>query len=228
MKRSWLRCIPAVLGAALLVSGCASGYLLDNTVQAFSGLQGLPAQPTYRFERLPSQSALPGQDRVEALADPALFRAGLRRDDAAPRYSVQVSARVQRVLSPWADPWDPGWGWGGFGFAGGRHAALGFGWGGPFPRMEQPWYQREVGVLVRDLASHKVVFESHATNDGPFLDNDAALAAMFQAALQGFPTPPQGPRRVDIQIGGKAQAAAPAAASTAAASAPAAAVPATR
>jgi hypothetical protein len=27
------------------------------------------------------------------------------------------------------------------------------------------------------------------------------LAAMFQAALQGFPTAPAGPRRVDVQVG---------------------------
>lgn len=210
MKRSWLRCIASLLGASLLLSGCASGYLLDNTVQAFSGLQGLPAQPTYRFERLPSQAALPGQDRLEALADPALHQAGLRRDDANPRYTVQVSARVQQVLSPWADPWDPGWGWG-WG---------GWGWRRPFP--DQLWFQREVGVVVRDVASHQAVFESRASNDGPFLDNDVALAAMFQAAMQGFPTPPPGPRRVDIQIGGKARAAAPATAP----SAPPAAVPA--
>jgi hypothetical protein len=69
----------------------------------------VPANPAYRFERLPSQQN-DQQDQVEAWADPALFRAGLKRDDAAPRYSVQVAARVQRILSPWADPWD---GWGG-------------------------------------------------------------------------------------------------------------------
>jgi hypothetical protein len=27
------------------------------------------------------------------------------------------------------------------------------------------------------------------------------LPAMFDAAMQGFPTPPAGPRRVDIQVG---------------------------
>ena len=67
--------------------------------------------------------------------------------------------------------------------------------------MEQPWYQREVSVLVRDLASNRVVFESRATNEGPWLDNRSVLPAMFEAAMQGFPNPPQGPRRVDIQVG---------------------------
>ena len=196
MKR-WLQSFfLAVLAVAL--SGCATGYLLDNQVQAFSSLPTLPAQPTYRFERLLSQQAHPAQAELEALADPALHRAGLRRDDAAPKYSVQVGARIQRVVSPWADPWDPwGWGWGG---GWGIHGH-GIGLWGPFPRMEQPWYQREVSVLVRDLASNRVVFESRAANEGPWLDNGAVLPAMFEAAMQGFPNPPQGPRRVDIQVG---------------------------
>jgi len=204
--RSWRLALPAA--AAVLLSGCST-YLLENNVQSFSGLPALPANPTYSFERLPSQANQPGQNTLEALADPALFRAGLRRDDSAPRYTVQVSARVQRVLSPWADPWDS-WGWGG-GW-GPRYAFHhpGF-WGGPFPRMEQPWYQREVGVVVREKASNQVVYETHAASDGPWLDQTVVLPAMFDAALQGFPNPPQGVRRVNIQLGNQktAQAAAP-------------------
>jgi len=121
-----------VLAAALAaLSGCASTYLLDNQVQSFSQLAMLPAQPTYRFERSLSQQMDPAQQALEALADPALHKAGLRRDDAAPKYSVQVSARAERVLSPYADPWG-GWGWGGWGLGvGGRH--FGIGLGGPWP-----------------------------------------------------------------------------------------------
>src|SRR5688500_14935898 len=99
MKRSW-RSVALSGVAAALLSGCST-YMLDNNVQSCSGLQALPANPTYSFERLPSQANQPGQAQLEALADPALFQAGLRRDDASPRYTVQVSARVQRVLSPW-------------------------------------------------------------------------------------------------------------------------------
>ena len=210
------------LALVAVLAGCASTYKLDNTVQSFSGLPTLPANPTFRFERLPSQLGA-SQDQLEALADPALFKAGLRRDDAAPRFSVLVSARVQRVISPWADPWygpGPGpWGWRGRGY-------WGPGWGpgfGPWSGMDQPWYLREVSVLVRDVASNKVVFESHANSDGPYLDNGAALAAMFDAAMQGFPNPPIGPRRVDVQIatGQQQTASAPAAATAPAASAPA-------
>jgi hypothetical protein len=199
MKRSLLKLLALAAVAGWLLSGCAGGYLLDNRVQSFSSLPTLPAAATYRFERLPSQQA-PGQVELEAMADAALHQAGLKRDDANPKYSVQVSGRIQPTLSPWADPWDR-WGWGG-GFAlGVRRHGFGFGFGGPFGRMESPWYHREVAVIVRELPSHRVVFESHASNDGPWLDNASVFPAMFQAALQGFPNPPAGPRRVDIQVG---------------------------
>jgi hypothetical protein len=206
MSHCVLRVLAWVTLAALLLSGCASGYLLDNTVQSFSGLTALPSEAGYRFERLPSQQS-PAQAQLEALADPALLKAGLRRDDARPRYSVQVTARIQRVLSPWASPWD-GWGWGGWGWGPGfwrhhhHHPGFGhFGHFGAFGRMESPWYQREVEVIVRELPSNRAVFESRAFNDGPWLDHATVLAAMFQAVLQGFPNPPPGPRRVNIQIG---------------------------
>lgn len=189
--------VPLVLLVALL-QGCATSYLLENQVQTFSSVPTLPANPSYRFERLPSQLS-PLQDQLEALADPALFNAGLRRDDAQPRYAVQVSARVQRSISPWAEPWDRwglnvglGWGRGSFGFA------------GPVGRWEQPWFQREVAVVIRDLGTSKVVFESQAVSESTLMDNTAVLPAMLQAAMQGFPNPPVGVRRVDISISASA------------------------
>ncbi len=188
-----VRLLCAVLAAAVLLGGCATSFLLDNRVQAFSAGVPLAEPPSYRFERLLSQLAEPAQATLEAMADPALHKAGLRRDDAAPRYSVQVSARIQRSLSPWADPW--GWGWG-FGIGGPS-----WGYFRPYPLMEQPWFQREVGVIVREIASNRVIFESQASNDGPWLDNRSVLPAMFEAAMQGFPNPPTGPRRVDIVVG---------------------------
>jgi hypothetical protein len=182
----------AALAVAVL-AGCSSTYTLDNQVQTFSHLTGVPPSPTYRFERLLSQQVDPVQTQLEVLADPALHRAGFRRDDANPRYSIQVSARVQRVISPWADPWPPRFH---FGFWG-RRAGFGTGFGG----MDSPWYQREVGVVVREIASNKVVYETHAVNDGPFFDNSTVLPAMFEAAMQGFPNPPVGPRKVDVLLG---------------------------
>jgi hypothetical protein len=106
-------------------------------VQTFSQLSSVPAQAGYRFERcLRSRPPTRMQSALEAMADPALFKAGLRRDDTAPRYGVQVTAREQRVLSPFADPWDYG-GWGGAGWGGGfglSHHGVGIGVGGPCTR----------------------------------------------------------------------------------------------
>jgi hypothetical protein len=182
-----------------LLAGCAS-YRMDNTVQAFSGLQVLPPNPTYRFERLPSQVGQPMQDQLEAQADPVLHRAGLRRDDATPRYAVLVNASFQQSQSPWPEP---GMSSVGVGLGlGGRGGGIGLGVGGLFPGgMQQPWYQRQVSVLLRDIASGRVVFESHANNSGPWLDPAAAVGAMLDAAMQGFPNPPPGVRRVDLNLG---------------------------
>jgi hypothetical protein len=190
--------------AALVLSGCATGYKLDNQVQSFSSLPPAAAQYPYRFDRTPSQQADPNQAQLEAFAEQALFAAGFRRDDAAPRYAVQVSARVNPMLSPYADPWDR-WGWGFGGWGWGRHAGIGFGWHSRFP--EPSWYHREANVIVRELASNKVVYETRAVNDGPWFDNASVLPAMFQAALQGFPNPPAGVRQVDIQVGAAKKAA---------------------
>ena len=183
----------------LALAGCAGTYTLDNTVQSFSQLPALAQPATYRFERLPSQQA-PDQGQLEAFADPALHAAGLRRDDASPRFSVQINARVERTISPWADPWDRfGWGWGAWG--GRRHWGMGMGMGGGYP-LEPSWFHRQVDVVVRDLGSNRVVYESRAVSDGPYFDSAKVFPAMFGAALQGFPNPPAGPRQVNIQIPG--------------------------
>jgi|SRR5438105_1551430 len=189
--KGWL-----AVAALVWLAGCASTYTLDSTVQSFSHVATLPQPATYRFERLLSQQDL-AQPQLEAFADPALNAAGLRRDDASPRYSVQIGARVAQTLSPWADPWGPGWGLGG-GW-GGRRGGWGFGLHSRYG-YEPPWYHREVDVVVRELGSNRVVYESRAISDGPYFDSKKVFPAMFTAALQGFPNPPAGPRRVDVQI----------------------------
>lgn len=186
----------AALAAAVVLAACGT-YTLDNTVQSFSQLQGVPAPATYRFDRLPSQQG-PLQAQLEAMADQSLQAAGLRRDDANPRYSVQVSARTIETLSPWADPWDGyGWGWRAGAWRWRRTHAFGFS-----AYQEPSWYHREVNVIVRELATNRVVYESRAISDAPYLDAAKVFPAMFQAAMQGFPNPPQGPRVVNVQIAG--------------------------
>jgi hypothetical protein len=193
MNRSIFR----LLGAALLagwLSACTNGYMLDNDVQSFSSLPALPAQPTYRFERLPSQQS-PAQAELEAMASAALQQSGLRREDAAPRYSVQVSGAITRILSPWSDRWMYG-SWGG-------PVRNHFGRGAFTAGTDEPyWYRREITVILRELPTNRVVFESRGTNDGPWVDDQAVFGAMFRASMQGFPNPPSGLRRVNVQVGG--------------------------
>jgi hypothetical protein len=197
--RSTLRYTGAWAAAAIavaLLSGCATSWQLDNTVQSFSAPPAVQTPASYRFDRLPSQQA-PGQEQLEAMADPALRKAGFQRNDASPRYGVQLTARLQPVLSPWADPWD-GWAWGGFGFH--RRAGFGFGVSHRFNSLDSTWYRREAGVVVRELSTGKVVYETRAVNDGPWSNNADVFPAMFEAALQGFPNPPPGPRQVNITV----------------------------
>lgn len=190
-KSPWARVL--LLASVLLFAGCAGTFTLENTVQSFTQVTTLPPPATFRFDQLPSQRTPAGM-QMQAMAEGALRQAGLQRDDVHPRYSVQVGARVQQVLSPWAAPyagwgWGPGWGWR-------RH-----GWMGA--DLDQRWFERDVSIVIRDLqADGKVVYETHAHSDGPWLDNGPILPAMFQAAMQGFPNPPPGPRQINVQLAG--------------------------
>lgn len=180
------------------LAGCATRWVVDSDVTSFSGIAAIPAGATYRFERLPSQQASePRQQQLEAMASAALERAGLRRDDVDPRYSAQIGARVTAELSPWADPWlhgGGGWGvWGGQGYGGGWY-------GSAFPPASNPWYARDVSIVLRELPSNRIVYETRARNEGPYSSSAAILPVMFQAALHGFPNPPAVARRVDIEL----------------------------
>lgn len=203
-----VRAIAALCLGVMLLSGCSSIVVVDSDVQAFSTLPAMPARAGYRFERLPSQQSNAARQAVlEGMAQQALAKAGMQRDDAAPAYSVQIGASVQRLARPqWDDPW-PGWGlsgryivnrrgqvvWlGGYGGFGGYYGYPGF--------YDMPYFVRTVSLTMRDLATHQVVYETHASHDGPWTNTDAILPVMFDAALRGFPNPPQGPRRVDIEI----------------------------
>ncbi len=195
----------------LLLSGCAAMNQLGSDVQTQSSLKSLPVAG-YRFERLPSQQApefAQNQSALEAMAERALTLVGLKRNDVKPGYSVLVSARVQRDLrsSAWDDPFygagrfNVGYG-SGFTNVRGRSGFRGgiyFGGGGYYPRYD-PLLHREVSVVMRDLSTGQVVYETQAFNDSLWTDSDAVLPLMFEAAVSGFPTPPSGRRMVNINV----------------------------
>jgi hypothetical protein len=188
-----------VLGASIVLSGCAGMATLRSEVASFGDWPAGQAAGTYAFERLPSQQARAQEQEVlEAAARPALEAAGFKPATAGadPQVLVQLGARITRVdRSPWDDPlW-----WGGS-FGTWRHGP----WSGPSLqlglRMDPPRVDREVAVLLRDRASGKPVYEARASNDGYSIGNAQLLAAMFAAALKDFPAVGLSPRVVVVPL----------------------------
>lgn len=186
--------------AALLLTGCSSMRVVDSDVVSFTPAAAKPitVPAKYRFERLPSQQAhAEQQTQLEALAVPVLSLFGLQHNDPAAQYSVLIDVRVQRDAN---DPWESPW----FGVS--RHHFIGFGAGryGRFGLVaihtDFPAYRREISVVMRDLANSQVVYESRAQHEGRWPDDAAIVAAMLQAALNGFPKAAVGPRKVNIEI----------------------------
>lgn len=174
-----------IVASALVLGGCATTPRPDAEVQAYSKLAAPVGQAAFRFEVLPShQDANKRRAEVEAMAERALAKLGLTRNDAKARFSVQVAARVHREdRLDWPDNWHYGWGW-----YGPRHFSpvrrLGPLWGMP----TTPWFQREVSLTLRDLASGEVVYETHARQEGTGGATNAILEALFNAALGEFPS----------------------------------------
>ncbi len=196
----------AIIFVAIILSACASGpRVVDADVRTHAaqppGAAVLQA-PHYRFERGgPAIAGQPAPDRLEALAQAALARVGAVHDDAAPRVSVLVGATVGAY---WRDDWGPygasnprlalglGYGW--------RGGGIGLGWGGPMWDASIPGYVSEVSLLMRDLQTGQIVYDTRARHDGPWHDTDHVLAALFVAALEGYPQPGAAQRRVNVPL----------------------------
>jgi hypothetical protein len=191
----WLAAL-ALLAAAALLQGCATTWRVDSDVRTFSTLPALQPGSTYRFERLPSQQAHGEQQQaLESIAQQSLARYGLRRDDAAAQYSVQIGARAQREASPWEDNWL---------LPGRDYVVNGAGqvvWVQSFARPELPWFRREVSVVIRDLRqAGKVVYETQAAHEGRWADSSLILPALFDSALTDFPQATTGVKRVSVTV----------------------------
>ena len=203
MSLFWLKWagVAAILAG---LSACATG---PRTVDA--QVRTVAAQPPgaavlnqahYRFDRVPPVAGQPAPDKLEAMAQAALARVGLQRDDAGAAISVQVGATSGAY---WADGWGRPLGWGprmslGMGF--GRGGALGWGMGWPLDDPSVPVYVSEVSLLMRDLRTGQIVYDTRARHDGPWSDTDNILPALFAAALEGFPNPAQTERPVGVPL----------------------------
>ena len=184
--------------ATMLLTACSGMRVVDSDVTAFSAWTAAPPAPgtRYRFERLPSQTTATQQDRIEALATTSLAKVGMALSPADARYSVQVLL-VTEIAQRYPDS---GFGLGGPGVSIGG-GSFGTSIGLSFPiGFANPDYRRTVSVLMRELSSQKVVFETRALHSGSGGDAFAVLPAMLDSALLGFPQPPAGTRRINVEI----------------------------
>lgn len=186
-------------GAALLaLGGCASLNSLSSDVRSYGTWPAGRAPGTYVFERLPSQASQPEQQAaLEDAARPAVEMAGFKpaADAARADVTIQLGARITRYdTSPWDDPmwWNYGYGFGRFG---GWRPGFGMGY-----RYDNPRYEREVAVLIRDRSSGAPLYESRAVNDSLVGGDSESLSLMYEAALKDFPTPAVSPRRVVVPL----------------------------
>ena len=189
------------LALAALLTGCAGMRVVDSQVLAVANVPpGVQLQGAkYRFERLPSQVSNPEAGLAEQQAEQALAAVGLVRDDAAAQLSVLVGFQgTQYLADPWGYPYPGTYGSISIGRGVPWGSGVGFGMGMRFPPPTQ--YRREVSLILRDLKSGQVVYETRASHDGPWSDSVTIFATLFKAALAHFPNPPAGMQRVNIEI----------------------------
>ena len=205
------------MGVAAVLAGltaCATGpRTVDaevRTVAAQAPGAAVLQQPRYRFERGQLVVGQPAPEKLEAMAQAALARVGAVRDDAGAQLSVQVGGYVSAY---WRDEWGRPMGYGprvslGVGVGGGwRGGAVGLGMGWPLYDPDIPAYVSEVSLLMRDLRTGQIVYDTRARHDGPWHDTENVLAALFVAALEGYPSPAQSVRRVGVPLVPAAKAA---------------------
>lgn len=203
MKRPHIQiAILSVVFFSVMLTGCSGMRLIESDVNAFSTWTSAPPAPgtPYRFERLPSQQSTNAQqDRVEALARTSLGKVGMVLEPSTARFGVQVvfnTEFAQRFPNT-------GFGFGGPGvFLGAGNMGGSLGLSFPIGSMGygEPLYKRSLSVMMRDLVTQKVVFETSALHDSAGNDAFSVLPAMLDSALLGFPQPPAGLRRINVEI----------------------------
>lgn len=177
---------------ALVLTGCSSTRVVENDVRSYSTFKAMPAPATYRLERLPSQQAdSPFREMIERLATSALANVGMQRDDQNGNLRLELNAYANAYMPSWPyyNNWNVGFGYGPWGWS------PGFGYYGGWRDMPPTMYVRDVRLVFRNTEG-TAVFESSARYDDIWTNDEAIFRTLFQSALEGFPTPPQGERRV--------------------------------
>jgi hypothetical protein len=183
----WLFC---ALLVPLLLAGCAMPRMIDSDVNSFAGTAPAVRGASFRFDRLPSQQNTGGvQDRIEAITQTALEHVGLTRNDAAPRYLVQVQFSAETMRNPYYRPRTR--------LVVGADGRIYEEW--PlFPDLNTPWFRHSVKLVLRDSGNGQAAYETTAVFDGPWSDTLNLLPPMLEAALQDYPQPMR--RRVVVEL----------------------------
>lgn len=188
--------------AALGLPGCASLGSVNVTVRTFGAWPAGRPAGRYAFDRLPSQEASPeARAALESAASAALERVGFSAapDADSADVLVQFGARQAQVIAP-----PPRVSFGiGIGMPVNRHGGVGFG------LNTYPWYAdrvsqlRELGLLLIDRPTRKVLVEVQVRHESRFGGGDEVLQALFDAALDGYPDLPPGERVVTVALPGR-------------------------
>ena len=202
----------AMVAGMLLLSACTNVRIIESHVQSTPQWTApAPAKAFYRWDRLPADVNNPQAGWAEVQLEAALAPLGWTRNDIEAQYSVWVGVRTAEfiadpwgrpVRSPWTNHFQVSVG------TGYRPHGVGVGLGmstglPPFGRSGFPppsGYAQEVSIIIRDLHTSNVVYQTKATHEGPWADHSPILQAMLSAALQGFPNPQVLKRRVDTTI----------------------------
>lgn len=195
----WRWCERSVLlglcALSVVLVGCSATRVVDNEVRSYSTFTAMPAPPTYRLERLPSQQVdSPFTQMIERLATAALANVGMQRDDQNGSLRLELNAYSNAYTPNWPhySAWNMGFG---YGFAPSWGWNPGFGYYGGWRDRAPTLYVRDVRLVFRN-AQGTAVFESSARYDDIWSNDEAIYQTLFRSALEGFPNPPKGERRV--------------------------------
>ena len=210
--------ISAILafGSLMILTGCSTVRVIESQVQTttqWPAGSAAPTQAIYRLERLPADANNVQAGWAELELEPVLAALGWTRNDVDARYSVWIGVRTAEFIADaWGRPVRGPWvshvylGVGSGYRPRGLSTSMGWSLGGPiYPGVRPGFppasgYAQEVSIIIRDLQTSQVVYQTKAMHEGPWADHPNILRAMIGAALQGFPQPSAKSRRVDTTI----------------------------
>ena len=200
--------------SSLLLSGCNSMRIIESQVQTSTQWPAVtashtaaPAKAYFRLDRLPADVNNLQAGWAEVELEAALAPLGWSRNETQAQYTVWIGVRAAEfVADPWGRPVRGPW-VNRFNVSiGTGYRPHGVGWGlgmntgmrAGFPPPSG--YTQEVSIIIRDLQTSNVLYQTKALHEGPWSDHPNIWRPMIGAALQGFPNPSVLNRRVDTTI----------------------------